>query len=96
MSTRPDGMPEGHPEKRSIPLAQLTISSASTDLDDPSFDIHGELRILVPTSPDNSSATLETVRSIMRKVLDTETVATFTVPRTSCGCGNHHDGGDGQ
>ncbi|WP_435199521.1 hypothetical protein [Janibacter sp. GS2] len=79
MSTRPDGMPQGHPEKRSIPIAQLTILSSSTDPDDPSFDVHGELRILVPAPAGREAEVVDVVRGIMRQVLDSENVATFAI-----------------
>lgn len=93
MKPRPDGLPEGHPEKGPVPIASLTIYSASTDPMDPGFNVYGDMRILVPVSQDNAAETLEVVRNIMGKILRSDNVTTAVMHRPGCGC-DGHEGGD--
>ena len=90
MSPRLDGMPEGHPEKRPVKLAALTLYG-SGDLTGDDFMAWGELTIAGPIPADQVDHVQTTVRALLRKVLEQDP----TVVETECSCGRcGTEGGD--
>lgn len=83
MSPRADGMPEGHPERRPVPMATLTLFVSSQDPTDPNFSAWGEVSIRGAFPRDEVDEVVPLVQDLFRQVLAQDP----TVLETECTCG---------
>ncbi|WP_162786784.1 hypothetical protein [Janibacter anophelis] len=83
MSPRADGMPEGHPEKRPVPMATLTLFASSVDPSDPTFTAWGEVKIVGSYLASEVDEVVPLVQDLFRQVLAQDP----TVLETECTCG---------
>lgn len=95
MSPRVDGMPEGHPEKRPLKLATLTLYAAFDDQDNV-LGVSGELTIgPIPPVLATDETTAQVIQ-MMHRSLDSKTQMTAVLPAPSCSCGRCGTEGGGR